>query len=249
MEAKKVKYTLAGASSTVRISSDFFPKISSFVGQESRILSAACRSYHDQHKTSFNVSWHAVLIIGSNENDDFSNNVKATVRSYICKCANLKELSMVFTSPMFLFGPSLVNFMQSITPYLSQLKVYRTYECENWFVETTLGKLFYSEYQLNNILTVTDVLQIVIRCVMANDVSVLIKFGLTDVPFGLESLQGFASISDNKMEYISDNEVKACIDFHNRQHQFLGFRRVILKREHAFDAWQLVFLGTFVYTV
>ena len=99
MEDKKVKYTLAGASTLQIVSSNFFSKISTFIGQESGILSSACMSYHNQNKTSFNVSWHAVLIIGSNENDDFSDNVKGSAQSYIWKCANLKELSMVLTVP------------------------------------------------------------------------------------------------------------------------------------------------------
>ena len=144
MEAqKKVKYTLAGASSTV-----FFSKIASFIGQESRILSPAYMRYHDQNKTSFNVQWHAVLIIGSDKNDDFSENVKASVQSYLCNCTNLKELSMVFASPMFLFGPTLVNFIRTIMPSLSRLKVYKTYECENWIVETTLGEMFIQNINL-----------------------------------------------------------------------------------------------------
>ena len=99
MEDKKVKYTLAGASSAAAIvSSNFFSKISTFIGQESRILSTACMKFHDENKKTFNVFWEAFLVIGANENDDnFSDNVKASVQSYISKCVLLKELSMVLT--------------------------------------------------------------------------------------------------------------------------------------------------------
>ena len=156
---------------------------------------------------------------------------------------------MVFSSPMFLFGPSLVNFAQSVLPHLSQINCFKTYECNDWFVQTTtLGKMFYSECHPSSLLNVADVLEIVKRSVMANDVSVLTRFGLSNIPFGIDTLHGIAFVSDN-IEYISENEAKASINYNDCTSTFVGFRRVVLKREHASDPWQLVFLERFMYPV
>ena len=193
--------------------------------------------------------WEAVLVIGANENDDnFSDNVKASVQSYISKCVHLKELSMVFDSPMFLFGPTLVTFAQSVLPHLSEMNCFKTYECNDWFIQTALGKMLYSEYTPDSILNATNVLEIVKCSVMANDVLLLTRFGLNNIPFGIDRLHGIASVSEN-IEYISENETKACINFNDCTSTFLGFRHVVLKRGDASDPWQLVFLGTFMYSV
>ena len=82
----------------------------------------------------------------------------------------------------------------------------------NWMVSTALGIKLYDQFDLVEAFTANDVLEIVLRCLVARDAKTLPLFcaiiPFTNVPSDLYMTQGFVCISSIK--FLDGIKVRAC---------------------------------------
>ena len=113
----------------------------------------------------------------------------------------------------------------------------------NVMVSTALGIKLYDQYDLDEALTANDVLEIVLRCLVARDAKTLSLFcaiiPFTNVPSDLYMTQGFVCISSIK--FLDGITVRACYHSIN-----CGSHAVQLCLNKN-NVWVLTYLGEIFY--
>jgi hypothetical protein len=152
-----------------------------------------------------------------------------TVNSRILRCVNLSSIDLSWDLP-YCFECHhfrVLNQLQ-ISPRIVEIS---TDIISNWMVSTSLGTKLYNTYSLSEALSINDVLEIVLRCIVARDCSTLSRFGAT--PSDLLMTSGFVCIVPSSIHFLDGTTVESCL------HSYNGGSRQVQLRLNNNNTWEV----------
>ena len=156
----------------------------------------------------------------------------------LLRCSNVTSIDMSWDLPSA-FDVHEVRLMTQLVQVAPRLVKISTDMMMNWMVPTALGTKVYNQYDLDEALTANDVLEIVLRCLVAHDPKTLSLFcsivPFTSVPSDIYMPHGFVSIAS--IHFLDDTTVRACYHYIN-----CGSRAVQL-RVNIYNMWVVTSLG------
>jgi hypothetical protein len=248
MEKRTQRRLVLASASIASISGKCIRDILLFAGSTQRDISKPITSVIDANTKTLALTGQAVFHIGV-EQHAFLYSVKSSFKRYVQKCRNLEAIHLIFPSIAMIFGPQLCDFIRELVllapPTLQRVQ---TYECNNWLVQTSqhsFSAQFYQSISPSIHLSVSDVLQIVQRSVMAMDRHTLTLFGMSQGPNDFHHSFGIVRVSDFVEYSAQSNRAKGCLHCISSNGRINGVRRVVLKKNQA-GVWKVVMIGKFI---
>ena len=156
------------------------------------------------------------------------NEMVEAMKRRLLRCSNVTSIDLSWDLPSG-FEVHQVRLMTKLVEVAPRLVKISTDIMMNWMVSTVLGTKVYNQYDLDEALTANDVLEIVLRCLVAHDPKTLSLFcaivPFTSVPSDIYMTHGFVSISS--IHFLDGTTVKACLHYYNS-----GSREVQLRLDN-----------------
>ena len=247
MEKRTQRRLILASASIGSISAKCLREILQFAGSTQRDISKPITAVIDAETKTLALTSQAVFYVGV-ERHAFLYSVKSSFKRYVQKCRNLETILLISPFIAMLFGPQLCHFICELVllapPTLQRVQ---TYECNNWLIQTSQhsSAQFYQTILPSIPLSVSDVLQIVQRSVMAMDMHTLALFGMNEGPNDFYDSFGIVRISVFVEYSAQSNRAKGCLHCISSNGRINGVRRVVLKKNQA-GVWKVVMIGKFI---
>ena len=133
------------------------------------------------------------------------------VNRRMLRCSNLSSIDLSWDLPDCFESHhlSVINQLQ-LLPRIVEIS---TDVVSNWMVTTSLGTKLYNTYSVSEALGINDVLEIVLRCLVARDSSTLTRFGAIPSDFLMTS--GFLCIIPSSIHFLDGTTAEACLHYYN----------------------------------
>ena len=184
----------------------FFCKIVVYVEHDvSRVISKDVRDLIDQGTQRLKVVEDPCLRLA------YERQMLQAVNRRILRCSNLSSIDLSWDLPDCFESHhlSVINQLQ-LSPRIVEIS---TDVVSNWMVTTSIGTRLYNTYSVSEALGINDVLEIVLRCLVARDSTTLTRFGA--IPSDLLMTSGFICIVPSSIHFLDGTTVQACLHYYN----------------------------------
>ena len=206
----------------------FFRIIIMYVQQDvSRVICKDVRDFIDKGTQRLKLVEDASLRLA------YEQQMLQAVNRRMIRCSNLSSIDLSWDLPDCFESHHLPVISQlQLSPRVVQIS---TDMMSNWMVTTSLGTKVYNTYSLSEALSISDVLEIVLRCLVARDSSTLTRFGA--VPSDFLMTAGFICIVPSSIHFLDGTTVEACLHYYN-----CGSRKVQLRFNNN-NTWEVFFIS------
>ena len=193
--------------SSVNISFNFFRVIISYEEHcISRLISKQITEFIDASTESLKLVDDSTLRLMHEEE------MLQAVKRRLLRCVNVTSMDLSWDLP-YGFESRQVKVMTQLVQIAPRLVQLSTDMMTNWMVSTALGTKLYNMYSASEALGINDVLEIVLRCLVARDSNTLSRFGA--IPSDLFMTSGFLSVIPSSIHFVNDTTAEACLHYYN----------------------------------